>query len=153
MAKKPVTKKAGAKDRSPRGKTSASGAAASRPARPKLQAADWTALVQALSRIVGPENVHAHDAVCVAYACHIGAPRVVALPRTLDEMKLVADACRRAGVAMDTIWGKQVEKDVLLVDGVVVDTRMLARSNPPSIVWNYTHYGEPPISYHEWGVG
>jgi hypothetical protein len=113
---------------------------------------DYARLARTLSRIVGPDNVHKGDAVCMSYASYMGAPKVVIIPRNLKEMRLVLDACRDARAPLDTVWSKQVEKDVLLVDGVVVDTRMIFRSYPSSVFWDYTHYGEPPISYRQWRV-
>lgn len=114
--------------------------------------ASYNTLVKVISRIVGNQSVHAGDAVCTAYASYAGAPRVVVIPSNLKEMRLVLEACRNAHVPVDTIWSKAVEKDVLLVEGVVIDTRMIARSYNPSAFWNYTHYGEPPVSYRQWGV-
>ena len=117
-----------------------------------LPEVDYARLVRTLSRIVGPDNVHTGDAVCMSYASFMGAPRVVIIPRNLKEMRLALEACREARVPLDTIWSKQGEKDVLLIDGVVVDTRIISRSYPASVLWDYTHYGEPPVFYRQWGV-
>jgi hypothetical protein len=118
----------------------------------RKEGTEYAELVKTLSRIVGNENVHTDDAVCTAYASYAGTPRVVVIPRNMKEMRLVLEACRNARVPVDTVWSKVVEKDVLLVEGVVVDTRMLARSYPSSVLTDYTHYGEPPVTYRQWGV-
>jgi len=113
---------------------------------------NYPRLAKSMSRIVGKENVHCEDAVCTAYASYMGTPKLVVMPRSVEEMNRVMEVCAVERVPVDTIWSKQLEKDALLTEGVVVDTRVLARSNPPSVVWDYTHYGEPPIIYRRWGV-
>ena len=121
-----------------------------RPAKMPSLKVDYPRLAKSLSRIVSRENVHYKDAVCTAYASYMGTPKLVVLPRSMEEMNRLMEVCAGERVPVDTIWSKQLEKDALLIEGVVIDTRVLARSNPPSVVWDYTHYGEPLIIYRRW---